>query len=138
MYTGAAGDRRARRSIRLYYGWDVASGCDLPKQPGKPYPRAEHPVIRTHPVSGRPALFVNRGFTTRIVQLAKHERAAVLEVPYRHVETPEFQCRLTWRPGSVAFWDNRCVQHHGMWDYYPNRRRGLRVTIKGDKPFNCP
>jgi taurine dioxygenase len=54
------------------------------------------------------------------------------------VETPELQCRFTWRPGSVAFWDNRCAQHHAMWDYYPHRRRGLRVTIKGDRPVYRP
>jgi taurine dioxygenase len=102
---------------------------------GKVYPKSEHPVIRTHPVSGRKALFVNRGFTTRITQLEKHESDAVLEMLYRHIETPEFQCRFQWQPGSVAFWDNRCAQHHAMWDYYPHRRRGLRVTIKGDRPF---
>jgi taurine dioxygenase len=105
------------------------------KEEGKIYPRAEHPVIRTHPVSGRKALFVNSTFTTRIVQLAKPESDAILEMLYRHVETPEFQCRFRWDLGSVAFWDNRCVQHHAMWDYYPQRRRGLRVTVRGDKPF---
>jgi taurine dioxygenase len=103
---------------------------------GKTYPRAEHPVIRTHPVSGRLALFVNRIFTRRIVQLADAESEAVLEMLFRHVETPEFQCRFRWQPRSVAFWDNRCVQHHAMWDYYPQRRRGLRVTIQGDAPFH--
>jgi taurine dioxygenase len=54
---------------------------------------------------------------------------------FAHAEMPEFQCRFRWEPGSIAFWDNRCAQHHAMWDYYPNRRRGYRVTIKGDKPF---
>jgi taurine dioxygenase len=105
---------------------------------GKVYPRTEHPVIRTHPVTGRKGLFVNRTFTTRIVQLRKHESDAVLEMLYRHVETPEVQCRWRWQPDSIAFWDNRCAQHHAMWDYYPNRRRGLRVTIKGDRPFYRP
>ena len=99
------------------------------------YPRAEHPVVRTHPVSGRKALFVNRIFTRRILELEKHESDAVLEMLFRHVETPEFQCRFHWQPGSVAFWDNRCVQHHALWDYFPERRRGLRVTIKGERPF---
>jgi taurine dioxygenase len=102
------------------------------------YPSAEHPVIRTHPVSGRKALFVNRIFTRRILQLAKHESDAVLEMLFRLVETPELQCRFRWRPGSVAFWDNRCAQHHALWDYYPQRRRGLRVTIKGERPVYRP
>jgi taurine dioxygenase len=99
------------------------------------FPRSEHPVIRTHPVTGRKALYVNRGFTTRIVQLKRNESDALLEMLYRHVETPEFHCRFRWRPGSIAFWDNRCAQHHAMWDYYPLRRYGHRVTICGDKPF---
>jgi taurine dioxygenase len=101
----------------------------------KTYPQAEHPVVRTHPVSGRRTLFVNRMFTSRIVQLGRLESDAVLEMLYRHLETPEFHCRFRWEPGSVAFWDNRQVQHHALWDYYPHRRRGLRVTIRGDKPF---
>jgi alpha-ketoglutarate-dependent taurine dioxygenase len=104
----------------------------------KVYPRSEHPVVRTHPVSGRKALFVNRTFTTRIVQLAKHESDAVLAMLFEHLERPEFQCRFRWQPGSVSFWDNRCAQHHAMWDYYPQRRRGLRVTIKGDAPYYRP
>ncbi len=104
------------------------------KEEGKTYPRAEHPVVRTHPVSGCKALFVNRIFTTRLVQLAKPESDAVLAMLLTHLEKPEFQCRFQWQPDSVAFWDNRCSQHHAMWDYYPNRRYGLRVTIKGDRP----
>ncbi len=105
---------------------------------GKSYPQSEHPVVRTHPTSGRGALFVNRIFTTRIVQLEKRESDAVLQMLFKQVEQPEFQCRFQWQPGSVAFWDNRCAQHHALWDYYPNRRRGLRVTIKGDVPFYRP
>jgi taurine dioxygenase len=101
---------------------------------GVVYPKSEHPVVRTHPVSGRRALFVNRIFTTRIVQLTRHESDGILAMLFSHIEMPEFQCRFRWRPGSIAFWDNRCAQHHAMWDYYPQRRRGLRVTIKGDRP----
>lgn len=99
------------------------------------YPRSEHPVVRTHPVSGRHALFVNSTFTTRIVQLSRQESDTVLQMLFRHIEQPEFQCRFHWQPGSVAFWDNRCAQHHALWDYYPHRRRGLRVTIRGDTPY---
>ncbi len=101
---------------------------------GKTFPRSEHPVVRTHLVSGRKALFVNRLFTTRIVQLSKSESDAVLGFLVEHAASPMFQCRFRWRPGSVAFWDNRCAQHYALWDYYPNRRRGLRVTIKGERP----
>jgi taurine dioxygenase len=99
------------------------------------FPNAEHPVVRTHPVTGKQGLYVNRGFTLRIPQLRKNESDALLEMLYRHIETPEFQCRFKWRPNSVAFWDNRCAQHHAMFDYFPHRRYGHRVTVCGDKPF---
>jgi taurine dioxygenase len=100
----------------------------------KVYPRAEHPVVCRHPVSGRRLLFVNRSFTTHIPALSRSEGDAILEMLYRHIETPEFQCRFKWRPGSVAFWDNRCVQHQAIWDYHPHRRHGHRVTIQGQRP----
>jgi taurine dioxygenase len=99
------------------------------------YPRAEHPVVRTHPVTRRNALFVNRMFTNNIVQLKPRESEIVLDMLYRHIESPEFQCRFRWQPNSVAFWDNRSVQHLALWDYFPNRRYGHRVTIAGDRPF---
>ncbi|HIK93730.1 MAG TPA: taurine dioxygenase [Planctomycetes bacterium] len=102
---------------------------------GKTYPRSEHPVIRKHPVSSRKALFVNRIFTTRIIELTPQESDSTLRMLFEHIAKPEFQCRFQWQAGSVAFWDNRCVQHYALWDYYPNRRRGLRVTIKGDVPY---
>jgi taurine dioxygenase len=102
---------------------------------GAEYPRAEHPVIRTHPETGRDALFVNRMFTTRIAQLSEAESAAILDMLFRHIERPEFQCRFRWEPNSVAFWDNRCAQHQAVWDYFPERRYGHRVTIAGDRPF---
>jgi taurine dioxygenase len=98
------------------------------------YPRAEHPVIRTHPVTGRKALYVNRGFTQRILGVPRDESAAILSYLYDHAENPLFQCRFRWRENSVAFWDNRCVQHRAMWDYWPHTRSGFRVTVAGDKP----
>jgi alpha-ketoglutarate-dependent taurine dioxygenase len=101
----------------------------------KGFPRAQHPVVRTHPVTGRKALFVNGNFTTRIDGLSKLESDALLRMLCCHAETPEFQCRFRWRENSVAFWDNRCVQHHAMWDYFPQRRHGYRVTVEGDRPF---
>jgi taurine dioxygenase len=98
------------------------------------YPRAEHPVIRTHPVTGRKGLYVNRGFTTRILGIPIDESDAILRYLYEHMENPLFQCRFRWEPNSVAFWDNRCAQHRALWDYWPHTRSGTRVTIKGDRP----
>ena len=99
------------------------------------YPRAEHPIVRTHPVTGKKALYVNRGFTRRILGVPRDESAAILDYLYTHAENPLFQCRFRWQPNSVAFWDNRCVQHRAMWDYWPHTRSGFRVTVAGDKPY---
>ncbi len=102
---------------------------------GKEYPHATHPVVRTHPVSGRNTLFVNRIFTTRIVELEEPESQLILNMLFDHIEQPEFQCRIQWECGSIAIWDNRCVQHKALWDYFPNRRHARRVTIEGETPF---
>ena len=99
------------------------------------YPRAEHPIIRTHPVTGRKALYVNRGFTTSIVGVPRDESAGILAYLFDLSEDPLFQCRFRWRENSVAFWDNRCTQHRAMWDYWPHTRSGFRVTVAGDKPY---
>jgi taurine dioxygenase len=98
------------------------------------YPRAEHPVIRTHPVTGRKALYVNRGFTTRINGIPRDESDGILRYLFEHMENPLFQCRFRWTENAIAFWDNRCAQHRAMWDYWPHTRYGNRVTIKGDRP----
>lgn len=97
-------------------------------------PKAEHPVVRTHPVTGRKALFVNRNFTSHLTGMSKLESAALLDMLYQHSEKDDFKCRFKWRPRSIAFWDNRCTMHLAMWDYYPQRRYGQRVTICGTKP----
>ena len=102
------------------------------------YPSAEHPAVRTHPVTGRQALYVNEGFTTHFKELKRAESDTLLAFLLRHCAAPEFQCRFRWRENSVAFWDNRCTQHHAIWDYYPQTRHGYRVTIKGDRPFYDP
>ncbi len=102
---------------------------------GKTYPRALHPVICTHPQSGRRALFVNPSFTTRIDGLTKNESDALLLMLYKHQQRPEFQVRFKWSENAIALWDNRCTQHFAMWDYWPEERKGHRVTIKGDRPY---
>ena len=99
------------------------------------FPESEHPIVRTHPETGRKALYVNRGFTTRIPQLSPAESERVLGLLFDHAEQTRFQCRFKWRPGSIAFWDNRATMHQAMWDYFPLRRYGHRVTIAGDRPF---
>ena len=105
------------------------------RDPQERYPSAVHPVVRTHPVTGRKALYVNSSYTTAINGLSKQESTALLDMLFKHIATPEFHCRFRWRPNSVAFWDNRATQHKAVWDYYPETRSGFRVTVKGDRPF---
>jgi taurine dioxygenase len=97
------------------------------------YPAVTHPVVRVHPVTGRRSLFVNRIFTSRINELNERENEALLTFLCDHVRSPDFQCRFTWRPGSVAFWDNRCTQHYAVADY-SDARVMHRVVISGDRP----
>ncbi len=111
----------------LYANFGVADKPD--------YPSAEHPVVRTHPVTGKKALYVNRGFTRRIIGLPRDEGDAILAYLYQHAENPLFQCRFRWTENAIAFWDNRCVQHRAMWDYWPHTRSGNRVTVRGDRPI---
>ena len=101
---------------------------------GKVYPTALHPIIRTHPETGKPSLFVNRTFTTRIEGLAEEESRAILQFLFQHAESPWYQTRFQWQKNDVAIWDNRCTQHMAIWDYWPNERKGNRVTIRGDRP----
>jgi taurine dioxygenase len=102
------------------------------------YPSAEHPIIRTHPETGRQGLYVNSIFTTGIKELNRAEERSVLDFLYRHIETPEFQVRFRWQENSVAFWDNRCTQHRATADFFPQTRTMQRVTINGDQPFYRP
>jgi taurine dioxygenase len=102
---------------------------------GKTYPSAVHPVVRTHPKTGRKALFVNAGFTTRINDLPDREGKALLTFLIEHAAKPDFQTRFQWQAGSVAVWDNRFTQHLAIWDYHPQTRSGFRVTVKGDRPI---
>jgi len=97
-------------------------------------PPVEHPVVRTHPVSGRRGLFVNRLFTTRLLGLEPAESDDLLAMLYEHMEQPRFQCRFQWSVDAIAFWDNRQTQHVPVNDYWPHTRRMERITIEGDRP----
>lgn len=99
------------------------------------FPAVEHPVVRTHPETGRRTLFVNAAFTQHIVGIDPHESAELLDLLYRQAAYPEYQCRFHWRPGDIAFWDNRSTQHYASSDYYPQRRVMERITIIGDRPY---
>jgi len=100
----------------------------------KKYPEVEHPVVRTHPETGRKGLYVNVGFTLCIVGLEPAESDALLKHLYAQASIPEYQCRFRWKKNSIAFWDNRSSQHYAVSDYYPAVRKMERVTIVGDCP----
>jgi len=94
----------------------------------------EHPAVRTHPETGRKALYVNVAHTLRFKDMTVEESAPILEYLYRQQTRPEFTCRFAWRPGSIAFWDNRCALHNPVNDYHGYRRVMHRLTLGGDKP----
>lgn len=98
-------------------------------------PPVVHPVIRTHPESGKRVIFVNALFTTHIVGLPKEESQAILAFLYEHIKTPEFTCRFSWDINCIAIWDNRSTQHKPINDYFPAHRCLERIVIDGDKPY---
>ena len=99
------------------------------------YPNPEHPVIRTHPETGRKGIYVNAAFTQEILGISAERSAELLNILYTQAAYPEYQVRFSWQPNSIAFWDNRSCQHYAVSDYYPDRRRVERVTIIGDTPY---
>ena len=94
----------------------------------------EHPVVRTHPETGRKALYLNAGHTLQFKDMSVEESAPLLDYLFRHQVRPEFTCRFAWRTGSMAFWDNRCALHNPVNDYHGYRRVMHRITLAGDKP----
>ena len=100
----------------------------------KAYPMVEHPIVRTHPETGRKGIYVNAAFTQHIVGLEKDASNALLKHLYAQAAIPEYQCRFRWEANSIAFWDNRASQHYAASDYWPAVRRMERVTVIGDRP----
>jgi taurine dioxygenase len=120
---GTTGDAKYKGEAPITYSYSDAI-----------YHEVEHPVVRSHPETGRKSLYVNAMFTQRIVGLASHESDALLAMLYAHATRLEFSCRLRWTPGSLALWDNRSVQHYAIDDYADFERVMYRVTLEGTRP----
>ena len=110
--------------------WRDGYGIEPPKD--QPYNVTVHPVILRHPETGRPLLWVNGGFTQRILELSKHESDHLLDMLFNHIERePKYQCRVRWQPSMLVMWDNIATQHMASWDYYPQTRIAERVSVVG-------
>ncbi|MFJ6728540.1 TauD/TfdA dioxygenase family protein [Streptomyces sp. NPDC091281] len=108
----------------------TAAGMTPP--PEYDVPRTEHPVVVRHPETDRKLLFVNAPYTSHITQLAKPESDALLAMLYAHIaRTPLLHCRVRWQARTLVLWDNRSVQHHAVWDYFPHTREGRRIAVDG-------
>ena len=124
------------RSLKARHSGDLPWRGGYKSVDPKMYPRNLHPMVRTHPVTGEDALYVNSGFTDRIWDMEEWESDALLKKIFDRIAFGvEFQCRVRWEPNTVTFWDNRVVQHHACWDYFPEKREGWRVTTTGERPY---
>jgi taurine dioxygenase len=124
------------RSLKARHSGDLPWRGGYKSVDPKMYPRNLHPMVRTHPITGEDALYVNSGFTDRIWDMEEFESDALLKMIFDRIAFGvEFQCRVRWEPNTVTFWDNRVVQHHACWDYFPEKREGWRVTTTGERPY---
>jgi taurine dioxygenase len=139
-YDGLPDDVKERLDglVAVHDWWDSFGVSMAPEQRDalRPhFPPVEHPVVRTHPETGRKTIYVNRIFTSHIVGLDPDESDHLLEYLYHQAEYPEYQCRFKWTAGALAIWDNRATQHYASSDYFPARRVMERITVIGDRPF---
>lgn len=111
------------------------AGAELAKRVREEFSdRVEHPLVRTHPETGRKSLFVAGSFMVDVVGLHENESRALLDLLKSHATQPRFQCRWRWKAGDIAIWDERCTLHHALPDHYPQHRRMRRCTVDGDRP----
>ncbi len=118
------------KTIRMREGGD-----ERMLEMNRAFPLMTHPVVRTHPETGRKALYVNEYYTTHLNDMSEIESEGLLKLLIKHSQLPEFQVRHTWQVNDIAFWDNRCTQHYANHDYGAAHRVMNRVTIVGDQPF---
>jgi taurine dioxygenase len=130
--TAIEGKRALHSSAHIYAGRYNIGPNDSTR--GE-YPENYHPMVTLHPVTGRKVIFVNQGFTQSIEGMSEEESSRLLRRIYEIQARPEFTCRVHWQPGSLTMWDNRCTHHYAIWDYFPHKRRGHRVTIQGSVPI---
>jgi taurine dioxygenase len=119
----------------VHDGAHIFGAADFSRRNDAAFPRSEHPIVRTHPESGRKCLFVNRGFTTRIVGVPRDESDTILDFLYRHMEHPNFQVRFTWQTNSVAFWDNNLGLLAAPAQGSPRDGERRQAVLSGDRPF---
>ena len=138
-YDGLPATVRGRiDGLRAVHDFSFSFGAAMPPEDlagfRARFPAVEHPVVRVHPETGRRTLFVNPVFTSHLVGVDPDEGEELLRLLFHQAEVPEYQCRLTWRRGTVALWDNRATQHYAVNDYHPQRRVMERVAVRGDVP----
>ncbi len=138
-YDGLPATVRGRiDGLRAVHDFSFSFGAEMPPEDlagfRARFPAVEHPVVRVHPETGRRTLFVNPVFTSHLVGVDPDEGEELLRLLFHQAEVPEYQCRLTWRRGTVALWDNRATQHYAVNDYHPQRRVMERVAVRGDVP----
>ena len=121
------------KNFRVLYGKSDEDQAKL-RRMEEMFPNPSHPVVRTHPATGRKSIYVNPQFTLQIEGMEPAESQAILGVLFAQAQVPEYQLRLRWTPGAIVFWDNRSTQHYAANDYYPERRRMERTAVVGDVP----